>query len=109
MVMKVLEKRLMPMQRMYFCPNCRSPIAYGVRFCGNCGVNLRWVVPQMPPQSSPMSYGSQYPNQPQRYVYNKPDGVPRKNCVSTTTPIRAEISKLVANLFDKQTKFNKVG
>jgi hypothetical protein len=55
------------MRQIYFCPNCRALIAAGDRFCGNCGINLNWVVLQ-PPQSSPVSYDYRCPNQQQRWI-----------------------------------------
>lgn len=30
------------MQRWYQCVNCHAPVAYGARFCGNCGKSLNW-------------------------------------------------------------------
>jgi len=30
------------MQQWYQCPNCGAPVAFGVRFCGNCGTQLNW-------------------------------------------------------------------
>jgi hypothetical protein len=64
------------MRQIYFCPNCRAPIVYGDRFCGNCGVNLKWEITQIPPQSLPL----------------------------TAKPISNEISKLLADFFNKQAK-----
>lgn len=133
------------MRQMYSCPNCRAPVAYGDRFCGNCGINLNWAAQQMPPQSSPLSYGYQYPNQQQpwgqqpewhqqsgwnqpppysqppvwinpnqcqqRYMYDNSGSVPQKDnssAGSTITPMRTEISKLLADLFDKHIKYKKV-
>lgn len=34
------------MQQWYQCPNCGAPVALGVRFCGNCGVQLNWPAQQ---------------------------------------------------------------
>ena len=34
------------MQQMYQCSSCGTPIAYGTRFCGNCGVQLTWTTQQ---------------------------------------------------------------
>jgi hypothetical protein len=37
------------MIRTYYCPNCRATIYCSDRFCGNCGVSLKWVEAQIPP------------------------------------------------------------
>ena len=34
------------MQQRYQCPNCGTPIAFGVRFCGNCGTQITVVMQQ---------------------------------------------------------------
>lgn len=38
------------MQQWYQCPNCGAPVAFGVRFCGNCRIQLNWPTQQ---QSQP--------------------------------------------------------
>jgi len=38
------------MQQFYYCPNCHSPVAFGVRFCGNCGTQLSWPTEQQASQ-----------------------------------------------------------
>jgi len=47
------------MQQMYQCPNCGSPVASGVRFCGNCGMQLNWPTQQTqpPPVYQQWQYG----------------------------------------------------
>ena len=86
---------------MFFCPVCRAQVAYGDRFCGNCGIYLSCVMQQIPLQ--PPSYSqapvSGNPNQYQQYVYANGD---------TVTPISADISKLVSDLFDKHIKHHKM-
>jgi hypothetical protein len=120
------------MWRMVPCPNCRALIVAGDRFCGNCGINLNWVVLQIPPQSSPVLYNYQYPNQQQtlgqqqplynqkslrgnadqcqqRYMYRDSGNIPQKTSSSvggTATTISTEISKLLADFFNKQIKYN---
>ena len=39
------------MQQTFRCPNCGAPVAYGAKFCGNCGTPLNWqpTQPQMQP------------------------------------------------------------
>ena len=34
------------MQQGYQCPNCGNTVAYGVRFCGNCGTQMNWSMQQ---------------------------------------------------------------
>lgn len=40
------------MYRLYYCPNCRATIYYRDRFCGNCGVSLKWVETPISPVNS---------------------------------------------------------
>ena len=100
------------MWRMYFCPNCRAPVAYGYRFCSSCGVKLDWLIQQMTPKSSShnQSLMGRDQNQYQKchsdvnhdavtQQENQPIG-------SAITPMRTEIFKLLAELFDKQIKYN---
>jgi hypothetical protein len=37
------------MQQWYQCPRCGAPVAFGVRFCGNCGLQLNWQMQQAQP------------------------------------------------------------
>lgn len=41
------------MQQWYQCPTCGGQVAYGTRFCVNCGVQLNWPTQQQtqPPPS----------------------------------------------------------
>jgi hypothetical protein len=34
------------MQQWYQCPTCGGQVAFGTRFCGNCGVQLNWPTQQ---------------------------------------------------------------
>ena len=34
------------MQQWYQCPRCSAQVAYGTRFCGNCGTQLNWPTQQ---------------------------------------------------------------
>jgi len=36
------------MQQRYQCSQCGAPVAFGVRFCGNCGMQLNWPTQQVP-------------------------------------------------------------
>jgi hypothetical protein len=122
------------MQQMYFCPNCRAPIGYGNRFCGNCGISLKWEILQIPPQSLPLWYDYQHtaeqqacnqqlqhsqpphnqalvsgnPNRnQQRYVRDKRVATSAGKRLSdggTITPLGTEISKLLEDFFDKRAK-----
>jgi predicted amidophosphoribosyltransferase len=96
------------MWQIHFCPSCGARAAYSDRFCGTCGFNLTSVLPQVPPPS----YDFQYPFQ-QWVPYSPPysqatapldaDQYQQRN----TTPMSAEISKLLGDLFDKRLKYNK--
>jgi len=38
------------MQQTFSCPGCGSPVPFGFRFCGNCGIALNWQTrPQVQP------------------------------------------------------------
>ncbi len=54
------------MPQRYQCPNCGAPVAFGVRFCGNCGTQLNWPVQQPQP---PPSY--QQPQQQRDYQHGQ--------------------------------------
>ena len=67
------------MWQMYSCPNCGAPVAYGVRFCGNCGSNLSTLAQQLLPLSAALSHAHQRLNPPQntvqqRQVYTRQTG-----------------------------------
>jgi hypothetical protein len=61
------------MQQWYQCPRCGAPVAFGVRFCGNCQTPLNWPTqqqPQPPPQPQyqpPYQQTPQYQQQPPQY------------------------------------------
>ncbi|MBM4401601.1 MAG: zinc-ribbon domain-containing protein, partial [Crenarchaeota archaeon] len=40
------------MQQWYKCPSCGAQVAFGVRFCGNCGTELNWPTQQQIQQST---------------------------------------------------------
>jgi hypothetical protein len=54
------------MQQWYQCPNCGASVAFGVRFCGNCGTELNWPTQQI---QYPPSY--QQPQQQRGYKYGQ--------------------------------------
>lgn len=37
------------MQQWYQCPSCGATVAFGTRFCGNCGTQLNWPTQQTQP------------------------------------------------------------
>jgi len=37
------------MQQWYQCPSCGVTVAFGARFCGNCGASLNWPIQQTQP------------------------------------------------------------
>jgi hypothetical protein len=77
----VLTKGMTVMHQMYYCPNCGAPVAHGNRFCGNCGQQL--------------------------YVGHSTGVVPQQKnppAEDTTTSMRTEILKLMADLLDKPAK-----
>jgi hypothetical protein len=118
------------MRQIYFCLNCRAPIGYGDRFCGNCGINLKWGIRQIPLQSLPLWYDCQYPEQQQTWSrqqlqYNQASASgnanqnqqqyihgnrgttsygKRSSVDGIAKPISNEISKLLVDFFDKQAK-----
>jgi hypothetical protein len=55
------------MQQWYQCPSCGAPVAFGVKFCGNCGTQLNWPVQQQP--QHPPAY--QEPQQQRGYGHGQ--------------------------------------
>ena len=100
------------MWRLYFCPNCKARIAYGYRFCGSCGVKLDWLIQQMTPEPSSHNQSLVGRDQNQYQKCHKNDNrdaaTQQKDqpTDSTIPPMRTEILKLLAELFDKQIKYN---
>lgn len=37
------------MSQQFSCPSCGLPVAFGSRFCGNCGTELNWPTQQPQP------------------------------------------------------------
>ncbi len=64
------KERVAVMWQTDYCPNCRAPVSYGDRFCGNCGISLNWVAQQIPP-SLPFLHGHQNNGQQQTW-YQQP-------------------------------------
>jgi hypothetical protein len=61
------------MQQWYQCPRCGAPVAFGCRFCTNCGTQLNWPTQQIQP---PPVY--QHPQQQWNYGYRQPGKEPKK-------------------------------
>jgi len=103
------------MWNVNFCPQCGTRASDNNLFCIACGLNLTSIVPQVPPPS----YDYQYPYQQwvmHEPVYNQAaasanaDQCQRRYVAeddSDATPISAEISKLLRDLFDKRLKYHK--
>ncbi len=49
------------MQQLYQCSNCGAAVAFGMRFCGSCGLQLNWPTQQ---QVQPTPQYQQYSQQP---------------------------------------------
>ena len=102
------------MWQIHFCPRCGARAASSDRFCGACGLNLTCVAQPVPPPSYDYQcvYQQWVPHSPpynpsapldsdqyrQRYTQASGD---------TVTPLSAEISKLLADFFDKRMKYSK--
>ncbi len=56
---------------MYYCPNCRAPVAYGQTQCSNCKTVLTWQVSQT--QDQYQSSQDQYAHQQQQWYQASPD------------------------------------
>lgn len=54
------------MQQWYQCPRCSIQVAFGTRFCGNCGTQLNWPVQQQaqPPPVYQQQYVGTWSQQP---------------------------------------------
>jgi hypothetical protein len=65
------------MQQGYRCPRCNAKVTYGVRFCGNCGMQLNWPTQQQtqhPPNYQKPQQSSQWDNY-KRQAYNPKDRI----------------------------------
>ena len=103
------------MWQINFCPRCGARASSNVRFCGACGLDLNSVVPQVPPPP----YVYQYSFQqwvPHYAAYNQaaaPENVEQyqrryvPDNDRDATSIKAEISRLMGDLFDKHLKYNR--
>ena len=118
------------MLQMNVCYNCKASVANGDRFCGNCGISLAAYIPpeiphlpynfqypeqqsaylqqharnQPPPYQQASVCGSHRATQQQYQHVNRGTAPQQKNSPhsETVTPMRAEISKLLLELFNRQ-------
>jgi len=61
------------LQQWYQCPKCAAQVAFGARFCGNCGMPLNWSTQQQP--QPPSQYQQQIQHLPvhqQSPTYQQP-------------------------------------
>lgn len=76
------------MREKYYCPNCRSIITCGEKYCGYCGTALLWVIPQtITGTDGPPAAGSR--------------PAARGPATGTMTSLSADVAKLLAR-FEKQ-------
>lgn len=78
------------MREKYYCPNCRSIITCGERYCGYCGTALRWVIPQSITGTS----------EPPAAVRRAAAGGP---ATGTMTSLSADVARLLAQ-FEQRLK-----
>ena len=64
------------MQSQYQCPNCGDQVAFGVKFCGNCGTQLNW--PTQPQYQPPPQYQQQYQQSGQAAQYQQAEPSKKK-------------------------------
>ena len=103
------------MWQIKFCPRCGARVSCTDRFCGACGLNLTSVVPQVPPPSC--DYQCLYQQWVPHYTAYNQAAAPEnaEQCQQRYVPdndrdetsIRAEISRMMGDLFDKHLKYNK--
>ncbi|MDD5398713.1 MAG: hypothetical protein PHU70_06485 [Dehalococcoidia bacterium] len=111
------------MLQKFYCPNCAARVVCGERFCGNCGVNLTWIVQPAPAQPIPTACGlsssfsqetdDRWPQTSQEFGPSRPpvqdhSRYLQKKAASTdgaVTPISKEISKLLSD-FEKHLKYS---
>ncbi len=93
------------MWQVNFCPNCGARAASNSIFCGTCGFNLAMVVPQVPP----MHYEYQLPFQqwvPCGASYHEAGSYASRED-RNASPMSAQISKLLEELFEKRVRYDK--
>jgi hypothetical protein len=81
------------MQQWYQCPSCEAPVAFGVKFCSNCGTRLNWPTQQQVPIPSAYQQSQQTPV-PKKVGKNVPKNCPLEQWLSTellNRPDRCEL------------------
>ena len=103
------------MWQINFCPQCGARAASGDRFCSTCGLNLTCIPRPVPPPSYDYqrTYQQWVPHSPSYDQAAAPgsDQYQQQHAQAdhdTVTPLSAEISKLLADFFDKRLKCNGV-
>jgi hypothetical protein len=94
------------MLQIHFCPYCGARAAYSDRFCGTCGFCLMTVVTQEPATS----YDYLFPYQqwvPSALCPARGQQTDMRGSDVNARPMSAEISKLLADLFEKRLKYDK--
>ncbi|MHB8086149.1 MAG: hypothetical protein ACYDHZ_10005 [Dehalococcoidia bacterium] len=98
----------------------------GERFCAGCGVNFTWIIEPQQKPGPPAAYKNQYSNQQtapwysaqydeqpllnEKYTVAGGADAQHKSTSSggASTPISAEVSKLLEDVFGKHIKYHKV-
>ena len=65
------------MQQWYQCPRCGTPVAFGARFCGSCGIQMNWQTQQQiqhPPDYLKPQQSGQWGSY-ERQTYNPKDRI----------------------------------
>jgi hypothetical protein len=65
------------MQQWYQCPRCSAAVAFGTRFCGNCGLQLNW--PTQPQYQPPLQYQQQHQQLGQTPQYQQAEPPKKKD------------------------------
>ncbi|MGA9047381.1 MAG: hypothetical protein WB588_00100, partial [Dehalococcoidia bacterium] len=107
-------------------PRCGAKVILGERFCAGCGVNFTWIVESEQTPVPPAAYKNQYSNQQtalwhsaqfdqqpflnEKYMVDGASDAHQKGSSTggASTPISAEISKLLEDVFGKHIKYHKV-
>jgi len=104
------------MWQINFCPQCGARAASSARFCSACGLNLSCVEKPVPPPAYDYQciYQQWVPHSPpynQATASVESDRHAQRHTRSsgdTVTPLSAEISKLLADFFDRRMKYGNM-
>jgi hypothetical protein len=93
------------MSQQVSCPNCGSPVAFGVRFCGNCGTGLSWPRQQ---QATPQYQQQRYDSYSEGKHKGEPDlheeHHPTKDTLTLCNLIKLGKTDLYLNSLREQRK-----